>query len=333
MAGFILLYSGVVQFVGGQKRLWLATGATAVALGVVFYYSEVRQNILPRIVAMGMNEALLVGLTAWEVLRMRATTAQRANRSITRFFGIILTIQAALCIVRCVTTVIHGPPKDLMRRDIVQTSTMMMNLIYVAAYGLCFLTMAGHELILRSQEESETDLLSGAFNRRGIESRLTAELKRSERSEMRLAIALVDVDHFKSINDRFGHAAGDEAIRGVALAISKCLREIDYLGRYGGDEFLLVFPMTAIDQAVIAVERISRIIGALEIRADYGRLTLSIGMTEASPEEDMASLMARADGALYLAKKDGRNCVRIRMPRRTFPGATLPQTDGVSPGM
>ncbi|WP_263350728.1 GGDEF domain-containing protein [Acidicapsa acidisoli] len=320
--GFILLYCGVVQFVGGKIRLWLVTVPSGLALGVVYYYSEVRPNILPRIVVMGMIQALLVGLTAWELLRTSAdTSSRRANRSTARFFGILLTIQAALCVVRSVLSVILGAPNNLMQGDIVQTSTMLMNLVYLAVYGLCFLAMAGHEMIQRSQEESETDSLSGAFNRRGIELKLNAELKRSNRSQMKLSIALVDVDHFKSINDRFGHAAGDEAIRGVSLAISKCLRGVDYLGRYGGDEFLLVLPLTTIDEASIVLERVKQVIESLEIRDDFGPLTLSIGLTEASPEDDAVTLIARADEALYMAKSDGRNCMRSRMPQRTFPEA------------
>jgi diguanylate cyclase (GGDEF)-like protein len=324
MASFVFLYNGVVQFVNGRKRLWLATGASALALGVVFYYSEVQPNIFPRIVAMGMAEALLVGLTARELLRTpAASSAQRTNKVITRFFGTILTIQAALCVVRSVISVIHGTPNDYMQRDVVQTSTMLMNLVYIAVYGLCFLTMAGHEMIQRSQEESETDSLSGAFNRRGIESRLSIELKRSSRSQMRLSIALLDIDHFKSINDKFGHAAGDEAIRGICLAISKCLRDIDYLGRYGGDEFVLILPMTTADQASIVLKRVKQIIDSLETRSDHGRLTLSIGVTEASPEDDVISLIARADEALYLAKSDGRNCMRINRPQSTFSEAPV----------
>jgi diguanylate cyclase (GGDEF)-like protein len=325
-AGFILLYSGVVQFVSGKMRLRLVTGPSVLALGVVYYYSEVRHNILPRIVAMGMIEALLIGLTAWELLRASADASpQSANRSTARFFGILLVILAALCVVRSVISVILGAPSDFMQRDAVQTSTMLMNLVYIAVYGLCFLTMAGHEMIQRSQEESETDLVSGAFNRRGIESRLNTELKRSNRSQMRLSVALLDIDHFKSINDRFGHAAGDEAIRGVSLAISKCLRGVDYLGRYGGDEFLLVFPMTTITDASIVLERVKQVVENLEIRDDYEPLTLSVGATEASPEDDAVTLIARADEALYIAKSDGRNCIRSRMPERTFPEAAAPQ--------
>jgi diguanylate cyclase (GGDEF)-like protein len=201
---------------------------------------------------------------------------------------------------------------------------MLLSVAYIGVYGLCFLTMAGHEMIRRTLEESEKDLLSGALNRRGIETRLAMELKRSDRSRQKLSVALVDIDHFKSINDKSGHAAGDAAIRGVAQAISRSLRDVDYLGRYGGDEFLILLPMTSCEQAAIATRRLSKAVNDLNLVDVKGPLTLSIGMTEASPEDDPISLIARADEALYQAKSDGRHCMRMVLPQSTFPDTPMP---------
>jgi diguanylate cyclase (GGDEF)-like protein len=180
-------------------------------------------------------------------------------------------------------------------------------------------------MILQSQEESEKDLLSGAFNRRGIESRLTIELKRSNRSNQRLSVALVDIDDFKSINDQFGHAQGDLAIREVSMAISRSLRDGDYLGRYGGDEFLIILPITASNHAAIAAERIGRAVNKLAPVGGGRGLTLSIGLTEASPDDDAITLIARADEALYRAKSDGRDCLRAVLPLTTYPDAPASQ--------
>lgn len=349
VACFLLLYDGILRFVGGHRRLKLLCAISAVALGVVLYFSEVKQDIVPRIVAMELATVIIRAFTAWELLRIagwkwpgqsdlraRAASAGKespktisqpyVNRSAMRFFGGFVAMLSVLGVARITLTVIKGAPQDLMQRDSTQVSTMLLNVAYIGVYGLCFLTMAGQELILRSQEESEKDALSGTLNRRGIEARLSTELKRCNRSMMKLSVALVDIDHFKRLNDANGHAAGDAAIRQVAAAIGASLRDADYLGRYGGDEFLVILPMTACHQAEIATARFRRAVASIEL-GNFPSLTLSVGLTEASPDDDAISLIARADTALYRAKSDGRNCVRSALPASTYP--VIPIAQGV----
>lgn len=343
---FLLLYDGILRFVGGRRQTVLLCAISAAALCVVVYFSELKHDIVPRIVAMALATATIRSFTAWELLRVagwkwpgqrdlrihavppikegRTTEPFRyVNRSAMRFFGGFLAMLSVLGLSRVVLTIIHGAPQDFLQRDSVQVSTMLVNVAYIGIYGLCFLTMAGQELILRSQEESEKDALSGTFNRRGIETRLATELKRSSRSMMKLSIALVDIDNFKHLNDAFGHAAGDSAIREVASAIGISLRDADYLGRYGGDEFLVILPMTASHQAEIAIARFRRAVNTLELGTSG--LTLSVGLTEASPDDDAISLIARADSALYRAKSDGRNCTRSTLPASTYPVIPITQ--------
>jgi diguanylate cyclase (GGDEF)-like protein len=327
---FVLLYDGIVRFLGGQPRIWLAASASVVSACLVYYATEVRPNLVIRIAAMGLLAALMRGLTGWELVRGPAarrsqTKSQDKSRSgrpaaagVTRIFGVVLLTLAGLGVLRVVTVVFSGATGVAAKGHSVQTSTMLLSVAYIGVYGLCFLTMAGHELILRSQEESEKDLLSGALNRRGIEWRLSVELKRCNRSNQRLSVALVDIDDFKSINDKHGHSRGDTAIREVSEAIARSLRDPDYLGRYGGDEFLIVFPLTACNHAAVAAERLNRAVKELHFFGTDRGLTLSIGLTEASPEDDAISLIARADEALYLAKKAGRDCQRTVMPRSTY---------------
>jgi diguanylate cyclase (GGDEF)-like protein len=103
------------------------------------------------------------------------------------------------------------------------------------------------------------------------------------------------------------------------------LRDGDYLGRYGGDEFLIILPITASHHAVIAAERLSRTVNSLDLPCGEHCLTLSIGLTEASPEDDAISLIARADEALYRAKSEGRDCMRVLLPLNTYPDAPMSQ--------
>jgi diguanylate cyclase (GGDEF)-like protein len=177
--------------------------------------------------------------------------------------------------------------------------------------GLFVLILASSQMIARSRDESQKDSLSGALNRRGIEAKLAMELKQIQRSKSKLSVALIDVDYFKSINDIQGHAAGDAALRDVAETISKHLRGRDHLGRYGGDEFLLVLPQTPCGTALAVTERLNLAVTSHCQNDGSMPLTLSIGLTEAVPDDDAVSLIARADKALYQAKSDGRNCRRV----------------------
>ena len=315
----LFLYDGFVRFVGGRSRWWLLGGIAAVSLGVVFFYSEIRSSIVPRILAMTLSFAVFRWMLAWELLRKSTVSVGSPNRGTMRFFGGFLVFLGLFNLYRGGMTFWFGAPENLLERDAVQTVTMALNVLYIGVSGLCFVIMASHELITRSMEDSERDLLSGTLNRRGIEMRLSVELGRSDRSRQRLSVALVDIDHFKTINDSHGHAAGDAAIRAVAAAMTRRLRTSDALGRYGGDEFLVVLPMTGMSDAAVVAERLNEAVTSLELIAGSRGLTLSIGITEASPEDDAIVLIARADEALYQAKSAGRNCMRAVTPARTFP--------------
>jgi diguanylate cyclase (GGDEF)-like protein len=151
---------------------------------------------------------------------------------------------------------------------------------------------------------SRTDPLTGVLNRRGFDERLDIELRRARRRAEPLALVVGDIDHFKRLNDEFGHAAGDEALRRVADALRASSREMDVISRIGGEEFAMLMPATGLDGAYEAAERMRR---ALE-SSDGGRLTISFGAVELADEhDDPAALIARADAALYDAKETGRN--------------------------
>jgi diguanylate cyclase (GGDEF)-like protein len=209
-------------------------------------------------------------------------------------------------------TLLHGVPNHQAIESAPSGSAaLLLGVVSVCVTGLFILVLASSELIARGRDESQKDSLSGAFNRRGIETKLAAELKYIQRGKHRLSVALIDVDYFKSINDIQGHAAGDAALREVAETISTHLRGRDYLGRYGGDEFLLILPQTPCSVALGVTERLNQAITKLSLATGSMPLTLSIGLTEAMADDDAVTLIARADKALYQAKSDGRNCQRV----------------------
>ena len=165
------------------------------------------------------------------------------------------------------------------------------------------------EAYRRIEELAELDELTGTSNRRSIMRTLEDEIARCARNGSSCAVALIDLDHFKRINDIYGHPIGDEALRTFAIGMFANLRSIDRFGRYGGEEFLLVLPDLSQDQAIRALERLRAIIADLDWSAFSPgmQVTISAGVTTLKPRENSDTLLARADGALYTAKAKGRN--------------------------
>lgn len=157
------------------------------------------------------------------------------------------------------------------------------------------------------------DPLTGVYNRANLEESLQREASLSRRYNRPLAMIVLDIDHFKSINDTLGHASGDCAIRAVAEQTNSVIRSTDILFRYGGEEFVVLLNNTDQSGATLLAERIRKSIEELHCVCQSGkpiRMTISLGVAELNQEDDCKSFFNRADQALYLAKKSGRNCVR-----------------------
>jgi diguanylate cyclase (GGDEF)-like protein len=158
---------------------------------------------------------------------------------------------------------------------------------------------------------SNSDPLTGAFNRRGMEPLLERERMRVLRHRRSMAIAMLDLDHFKRVNDQFGHGKGDETLVAFVNRISASKRQIDMLARWGGEEFLLAMPETTIDEALVAVERIRLALAGEALVKGLPIVTMSAGVSAVSSEDQNLSLeelIERADRCLYAAKLK-RNCV------------------------
>ncbi|MFO1109220.1 MAG: GGDEF domain-containing protein [Bradyrhizobium sp.] len=165
------------------------------------------------------------------------------------------------------------------------------------------------EAYRRIEELAELDELTGSFNRRCIMRMLDEEITRSARSGRPCSVALIDLDHFKRVNDTYGHPTGDEVLRAFAITIFANIRNVDRFGRYGGEEFLLVLPDMSGDGAALAMDRLRAIVADLDWSAFSPgmKVTLSAGVATLKPDETTDSLLARADRALYTAKAQGRN--------------------------
>ena len=154
--------------------------------------------------------------------------------------------------------------------------------------------------------------LTGCANRRHFLEELDNELKRSARFGSPCALAVLDIDHFKLVNDKYGHATGDMLLKNFALTVTNCLRSSDFLGRFGGEEFTLLMPQTTIVGALELAERIRHAVECSSVLSDQAdvRVAVSIGVVQWRGGEDtVETLIARADDVMYTAKHAGRNRV------------------------
>jgi diguanylate cyclase (GGDEF)-like protein len=163
------------------------------------------------------------------------------------------------------------------------------------------------------REQATHDALTGAFNRAAILEILQRELARSDREGRPLCLSMVDIDHFKSINDSFGHSAGDAVLRDIIKRLCSAMRPYDSIGRYGGEEFLIVAPGCDLSHSLTLAERLRESIAHEHFRADSHTIpvTVSLGLTVCEDKGSADSLIRAADEALYRAKRAGRNRIEV----------------------
>lgn len=166
-------------------------------------------------------------------------------------------------------------------------------------------------------EQAARDPLTGMYNRRYMEERLDGLLSDTRSGKKELSIIIADIDHFKSVNDNYGHDSGDEVIRQFSTRILQNIRRVDLAFRIGGEEFVVILPKTSRDKAAIVGERLRSVIEGTPFRINNAtcaiKVTTSIGLTSVmSPTESIETILKRADEALYEAKKTGRNRVVSR---------------------
>jgi diguanylate cyclase len=162
--------------------------------------------------------------------------------------------------------------------------------------------------------ESLTDPLTGLGNRKYFDRSIELAVKTAQVTGEPLSLLMVDIDHFKSFNDSYGHLTGDQVLRLVALSLKQTIKGQDITARYGGEEFVVVLPTTALRQALTVADHIRRAVMAKELKKKstgeiLGRVTISVGVSMLKPDDTTDSLIDRADACLYAAKRNGRNRV------------------------
>ncbi|SEF74406.1 GGDEF domain-containing protein [Marinobacterium lutimaris] len=200
------------------------------------------------------------------------------------------------------------------RHEEYELDDLLLSVLVVGPVYLLVFAYRRHREIGKLVEQANTDVLTGIFNRRRGMELLAREVRRSHRYHRHLSVILCDIDHFKQINDQFGHPVGDRVLQSFARLASARVRDLDLIARTGGEEFMVIATETSGAGAVELAERLRSAVETTSFGVERA-VTASFGVSQLRPGESYAALMQRADERLYWAKRGGRN-------RVSGPGAT-----------
>jgi len=196
--------------------------------------------------------------------------------------------------------------------DLVSATTPFVLCLLPVMGTTAFLMMCAQRVQRQLQHAAAIDFLTGLPNRRTISATAEARIRTAQRLNFDMAVAIIDVDHFKSINDRLGHEAGDGALRHVAQVLASNARTANMVGRIGGEEFVVLLEGSSIEQAEVAAERLRAAVehAPFLFNDQTITLTISVGLSAMLPSDtDFSAILRRADNAMYQAKAKGRNRV------------------------
>jgi diguanylate cyclase (GGDEF)-like protein len=260
---------------------------------------------------------------AWTLLRAawesHAALLREGSRATAHVVATPLTILGALFALRAIVGVVapEVAARPLHEANAFNGVVVMVFMLVGLLLNLVLALMVVGRLVSRLQHLSERDALTGLLNRRAIAPLLAREAGRLRRYGESYALLMVDVDHFKTINDCHGHAAGDAALVQLARVLREAAREVDSIARMGGEEFCILLPHCDQDGAMRLAERVHAAMHEAAWTGATQRLTVSVGVAVAlAPEETPEAVLERADQALYRAKNDGRDRVVVAEPRR-----------------
>lgn len=312
-----VLLAGFRRFFA-RKVPWaaIAAGIPAFVVAIAVFHYQFDSFVL-RTLSVSLFQIVILLAIAFTVFRSRQAWHARYPYF---FTGITSFLLAAGHVVRAIIHAFQSAEVT----SLLQPSPLNVFFISAGTFVLPILTfgamMMVHDRVMaKAESAANRDFLTGAWSRRAFFELLTREMSQWKRTGRKFSLLLLDVDHFKDINDKFGHAAGDQVLVDVALRSVKALRTTDYFGRIGGEEFAVVLPETERDAALAVAERLrasaestsaSHAAGTHASNPACGVCTVSIGLATVRDGDSIAELMQRADDALYAAKRAGRNQVQ-----------------------
>ena len=306
-SAIVARYGRRVPFVG----IGVVTGG---GLAAFLWFMFVQPDLTWRVLGMNFGFGALSLLVGAELRTVR-------NNGPTEKILFVLSLLSGLnFIVRTLVVVIaHGPfpSYDGFYASSYWTTALLSHALLSLLIALSLFTAAALDVMRTLKAETHTDPLSGLLNRRGFEERSTLLLDQCGRAGFPVALVLADLDHFKALNDQYGHEAGDRVIADFAAKLSSATGARGAAGRIGGEEFAVLLPLSDLGAARLFAEAIRTFYsaGAIDGLPPGTRVTASFGVAARSGREGLMPLMRRADEALYKAKRNGRDSVRLSYER------------------
>ena len=307
-----LQMSALLEFHHKRTPQWLLYGPAVAAVALSLFYLNDPQA---RLVVTGLG--LGIAYLATSVVLLRYVAAERRTRLLLTgsFF-----LMAAGLLWRGFTAWFE--PEAIMPiygSSPVRGVSLLAFYAVTLASSFAFLLMHKERADREAYELATTDSLTGVYNRRTFEELAEPQLSRARRARVPVSLLMLDLDHFKRVNDTHGHLAGDHVLAAFAELVRTCLRKEDLLARYGGEEFVVLLPGTSEFAAAALAERIRENVASATLRAagQEVRITVSVGLTSEAGHKlpPLEAMLARADEALYAAKAKGRNrVVSLTMP-------------------
>lgn len=304
LTGVIFYHAGVEQFFGHRPAWTRWIVILALLMPPLYWYALVEPSYNARLIVVCLVWACIFLSMAWQIWR------QGPENFSTRFTVVILMMHATVLLLRFFSAWMPLVEEGLLTPTRVQSLYVGSNAVMLLALGMGLILMAGDRLRDEFEHLASHDALTNVLTRRVFLDACSQELARCRRHGRSMALLLLDVDHFKSINDTHGHQMGDRVLVDLVARISSLLRRPDMLARFGGEEFVLMLPETSQEEAITVAERILEQVAIP--KEGLPAITVSIGVATNRPdEEEIDALLARADRALYKAKDEGRNRIEV----------------------
>ncbi len=252
--------------------------------------------------------------SAFEIYRaMRKIGSTRTARAVAGPFAVLGALFGVRALLGLVLPEVAGRPLEVANGF--NTVIVIVFMLVALVINMMLAMLVVSRMVGRLQQSAQRDALTGLLNRRAFAPLLERQAGRLRRYGETYALMMVDIDHFKTINDSYGHAAGDAALVALAALLREAARDLDHIARLGGEEFCLLLPHTDLDGALRLGARVRDVVRQAPWPHIGERLTVSVGVAVALlPAESGADALARADKALYRAKAGGRDCVVLAEP-------------------
>lgn len=297
----------------GRRVIWISSIILLATLPIFLVWS----NDPSQIRSFALQD-LVIALEVLVTIAILWRGNERSTRSPRLLMGSFLVIFAIIEFARVgIAFLLHADP-DVFLNHRVEVASAVAYIVDTSLLPLAFIWMMNARLESDLLQQSIMDSLTRVLNRRGLEQALDRELARYKRYGYDLTVAMIDLDHFKQLNDTYGHAAGDAVLIGIANLLRGRVRETDVLARFGGEEFVLLLPHTGADESGPVLEHLCRAVSEhpFALRTGTIRASASFGATATRGRHPIQSeeLLREADLALYRAKQNGRNQVRFYLP-------------------